>query len=303
VSIFRNFQLFLKSKSIKVILYLLAFILVALLVIWLNLSWRPDLDRIPPDSGFYAYFGKAILHGQIPYLDIWDNKTPLGYYLNALAQVIFGQTAWGVWWSSVVWMIGLSVLFFIVIRKLFGRVTAGITSVLFLVALMNPQIFQGGNMTEVYALAPQIGIIGITSLYFTKKRNSWLPFILGILTAIAFLIKQPTIMLGFSSLAILMLSTISKKEIRLTGTVFVRFILGFFGTLVLASLYWIVTGTFSQFIQGVFFQGFSTVGGTLGTIIRNYFVALLTKIPVLYIGRLYMIRRDIPCRKIILVLA
>jgi 4-amino-4-deoxy-L-arabinose transferase-like glycosyltransferase len=289
VTIFRNFPLLFKRKPIKILFYFLGFILITLLVIWLNLSWRPDLQRIPPDSGFYAYFGKAILHGQIPYRDIWDNKPPLGYYLNALAQVIFGQNAWGVWWSSIVWMTGLCVLFFAVIRKLFEGATAAITTVLFLVALMNPQIFQGGNMTEVYALAPQIGIIGVTSLYFTKKHNSWLPFITGVLTASAFLVKQPTIMLGFSSLAILMLSTIGKKEIRLAFTIFVSFILGFFGTLVLASLYWIVTGTFSQFIQGVFFQGFSTVGSTYGTIIQNYFFALITKIPVLAIGSLYLI--------------
>jgi 4-amino-4-deoxy-L-arabinose transferase-like glycosyltransferase len=289
VSVSRNFQFWFKHKSIKIFFYLLGLIFVALLVIWLNLSWRPDLQRLPPDSGFYAYFGKAILHGQVPYRDIWDNKPPLGYYLNALAQLIFGQTAWGVWWSSIAWMTGLSALFFIVIRKLFGGATACITTVLFLLALMNPQIFQGGNMTEVYALAPQIGIIGVTYLYFTKKKTPWLAAAVGILTAVAFLIKQPTIMLGFSSLLIMMLSSINKKKISFTLGVLGGFFLGTFGILLIVSLYWVVTGKFQQYISGVFSQGFSTVEGSQGTIIQNYIFALLTKIPALSIGSLYLI--------------
>jgi 4-amino-4-deoxy-L-arabinose transferase-like glycosyltransferase len=289
VNVSRNSTRFFSHKSIQILLFLLTFTLAALLVIWLNLSWRPDLQRLPPDSGFYAYFGKAILHGQRPYIDLWDNKPPLGYYLNALALLIFGETAWGVWWSSIVWMTGLSALFFIVIRKLFGSATACISTVLFLLALMNPQIFQGGNMMEVYALAPQIGIIGVTYLFFTKKRNPWFATAIGILTAVAFLIKQPTIMLGFSSLFIMVLSSISNKSILSTVKIFGGFILGFLGILLSASLYWIITGAFNQLITGAFLQGFSTVGGVQNAIKDNFLYALVKKIPVLSIGSLYLI--------------
>jgi 4-amino-4-deoxy-L-arabinose transferase-like glycosyltransferase len=288
VNVSRNSTRFFSYKSIQILLYLLAFTLAALLVIWLNLSWRPDLQRLPPDSGFYAYFGKAILHWQMPYRDVWDDKPPLGYYLNALALLIFGQTAWGVWWSSVVWIIGLVVLFFAVIRKLFGTITAGICAVLFLLALMNPQIFQGGNMMEVYALAPQVIIIGVTYLFFSKKRTPWYAAAIGVLTAIAFLIKQPTIMLGFSSLSLLLLSSISKKRIRNAVSQFTGFILGLSGMLFIVSLYWILTGMFRQYIAGSFFQGFSAVGGFQSTIKENFYFTLITKIPILSIGSLYL---------------
>ncbi|MFZ0533972.1 MAG: glycosyltransferase family 39 protein [Anaerolineales bacterium] len=259
------------------------------MVIWLNLSWRPDISQLPPDSGFYAYFGKAILHGQVPYRDLWDNKPPLGYYLNALALLVFGQTPWGIWWSSVVWILGCMVLFFLTIKKLFGRITAFVTSTVFLVALMNPQVFQGGNLTEVYGLAPQMSIIGVTYLFFTHKRRPWLAILSGVLTACAFLIKQPTIMLGFSSVLVMTVSSLSEWNIREAFKNGVGFLFGFVGLVAVVSVYWLWIGALGQFLDGAFLQGFSSIGGTQSSFRTYFFQALTTILPNLYIGRLYLI--------------
>ena len=232
------------------------------MVVWLNLAWRPDVSQIPPDSGFYAYIGKAILHGQIPYRDVWDDKPPLGYYLNALGLFVFGQTAWGVWWSSVGWIAGCTLLFFLVIKRLFGGITAGVTSALFLVALMNPELFQGGNLMEVYALAPQIAIIGIACLYFTHQQKSWLAVLTGLLTAAAYLIKQPTIVLGCASIMIMVVSNISEWKIRDALLAGMWFALGFTGLVALTSIYWLLVGAFGYFVDGAILQGFSFIGGS-----------------------------------------
>lgn len=282
-------KLFSKSKPIIVVLTILAVGLAAFLVIWLNLSWRPDISQLPPDSGFYAYYGKAILHGQIPYRDLWDNKPPLGYYLNALALFIFGQTPWGVWWSSVVWIFGCMVLLFLVLKKLFGSIPAGISSAILLVALMNPQIFQGGNLTEVYGLAPQIGIIGITYLFFADHRKPWLTVLAGVLTACSFLIKQPMIALGCTSIFLMAVSYINEWKIREAFKTAVIFLLGFVGLLAVISIYLQWVGALSDFVNGALLQGFYSIGGTQGNF-RYYFLYGLGKVlPNLYIGRLYLI--------------
>jgi len=282
-------KLFSKGKPIIVVLTILAVGFAAFLVIWLNLSWRPDVSQLPPDSGFYAYYGKAILHGQIPYRDLWDNKPPLGYYLNALALFIFGQTPWGVWWSSVVWILGCMVLLFLVLKKLFGSIPAGISSAILLVALMSPQIFQGGNLTEVYGLAPQIGIIGITYLFFTDHRKPWLVVLAGMLTACSFLIKQPTIALGCTSIFLMTVSYINEWKIREAFKTAVIFLLGFVGLLAVISIYLQWVGALSDFVNGALLQGFYSIGGTQGNF-RYFFLYGLGKVlPNLYIGRLYLI--------------
>jgi len=282
-------QLFTKKKPIIIVSTILALGLAAFLVIWLNLSWRPDVSQLPPDSGFYAYFGKAILHGQIPYRDLWDNKPPLGYYLNAVALLVFGQTPWGVWWSSVVWILGCMVLFFLVIKKLMGGIAAGVTSAILLVALMNPQIFQGGNLTEVYGLAPQIGIIGITYLFFTHYRKPWLAVLAGVLTACAFLIKQPTIALGCSSILLMTVSYISEFKIREAFRTAVGFLFGFAGLVAVVSVYMLWVGALGDFLNGALLQGFYSIGGAQSNF-RYYFLYALGKVlPNLYIGWLYLI--------------
>ena len=282
-------KLFSKGKPIIVVLTILAVGFAAFLVIWLNLSWRPDVSQLPPDSGFYAYYGKAILHGQIPYRDLWDNKPPLGYYLNALALFIFGQTPWGVWWSSVVWILGCMVLLFLVLKRLFGGISAGISSAILLVALMSPQIFQGGNLTEVYGLAPQIGIIGITYLFFTDHRKPWLVVLAGMLTACSFLIKQPTIALGCTSIFLMTVSYINEWKIREAFKTAVIFLLGFVGLLAVISIYLQWVGALSDFVNGALLQGFYSIGGTQGNF-RYFFLYGLGKVlPNLYIGRLYLI--------------
>jgi 4-amino-4-deoxy-L-arabinose transferase-like glycosyltransferase len=278
-----------KRNPVPFVLRFLIFGLTAFVVITLNLSWRPDIASLPPDSGFYAYFGKAILHGQVPYRDVWDDKPPLGYYLNALALLVFGQTSWGVWWSSVIWILGCTLLFFLVIKKLFGGKTAGVTSAIFLVALMNPEIFQGGNLMEVYGLAPQIGVIGITYLFFTKNRKILFAILAGVLTCCAFLIKQPTIILGCSSIFVMILCSLSEGKYREAIRTILGFISGVVGLVAVVSVYWLWIGAGSYLLEGAVLQGISFIGDSESHLRENFFYILVHVIPNLYIGGLYLL--------------
>jgi hypothetical protein len=181
------------------------------------------------------------------------------------------------------------VLLFLVLKKQFGGIPAGISSAILLVALMNPQIFQGGNLTEVYGLAPQIGIIGITYLFFADHRKPWLVVLAGVLTACSFLIKQPTIALGCTSIFLMTVSYINEWKIREAFKTAVIFLLGFVGLLAVISIYLQWVGALSDFVNGALLQGFYSIGGTQGNF-RYYFLYGLGKVlPNLYIGRLYLI--------------
>ncbi len=267
----------------------LGVLLVLFVVTWLNLSWRPDVSALPPDSGFYAYIGKAILHGQVLYRDVWDDKPPFGYYLNALSQAIFGQTPFGVWWSGVIWITGCVLLFFFVIKRLFGGVPALISSMLFLIAVMNPQLFQGGNMMEIYALAPQVGIIGVTSLYFNHRRAAWYSCLVGVLTAAAYLVKPPTVVLGCAAILVIAVSSLRQWNLREALISILAFGLGCAGLVGLTSLYWLVIGSFSNFIDGAILQGFSFIGGPESRLSVNFFYTLIKILPTMYIGNIFLL--------------
>jgi 4-amino-4-deoxy-L-arabinose transferase-like glycosyltransferase len=277
------------SKLRQATLALLGLILVVLVVTFLNLPWRPDIKGIPPDSGFYAYIGKALLHSQVLYRDVWDDKPPLGYYLDAVALAIFGQNPWGLWWSGIVWIAACLVLFYLVLKKPFGKLTAIFSCAFFILALMNPQLFQGGNMMEVYALVPQIGLIASLFRYIQNPRNFWYPILAGVLTACAYLIKQPTIVLGCASFLVMVISRISEWKLRQALVVSARFLLGFAGVVVLAASYWLVTGNLSYFIDGAILQGFSFIGGGESSLREYFFYTLVNVLPNLSIGWLYVV--------------
>ena len=282
-------QRLIRNKPTVVTFSILACALAGFFVIWFNLPLRPDVTPMPNDSGFYAYFGEAILHGDIPYRDVWDDKPPLGYYLNAAGLLIFGQNRWGIWWSSVFWIFGCTVLNFLVSKKLFGSITAGITSAIFLLGLMSPELFEGGNLMEVYGLAPQLAIIGITYLFFTHQRKPGYVVAIGVLTAISYLIKPSTVALGGASLLVMAASSLNEWKIRETLKIGIGFLAGFLCLVALVSLYWLLNGALYQFVDGLFLQGFYFIGGPESYFRSNFLNTLINVLPNLSIGKLFLI--------------
>jgi hypothetical protein len=59
---------------------------VALFAIIGTLAWP-----LGSDQAVFAWAGQVVLHGGVPYRDAWDIKGPLGYYIYALAQGVFGR--------------------------------------------------------------------------------------------------------------------------------------------------------------------------------------------------------------------
>jgi 4-amino-4-deoxy-L-arabinose transferase-like glycosyltransferase len=48
------------------------------------------------DQGLFAWVGRAIVEGGLPYRDAWDFKGPLTYYAFALVQWLFGVHLWSI---------------------------------------------------------------------------------------------------------------------------------------------------------------------------------------------------------------
>ena len=53
------------------------------------LYYGNPLDHLPGmDNGVFLYGGQQLLVGKTPYLDFWDHKGPLIYFINALGLMI-----------------------------------------------------------------------------------------------------------------------------------------------------------------------------------------------------------------------
>src|SRR3990172_8300854 len=64
------------------------------------------MDRLPgQDNGVFLYGGQQLLAGKTPYVDFWDHKGPLIFYINALGLLIGSGSRWGVWILEFVFLL------------------------------------------------------------------------------------------------------------------------------------------------------------------------------------------------------
>ncbi|AZU63995.1 ArnT family glycosyltransferase [Neobacillus mesonae] len=117
----------------------------------------PDVD-----SSVFLYIGESMAkYGQLPYRDVFDHKGPLLYFINAMGIKINGAV--GVWYIEFFLMV-INLLLLYVIAKIItkNKLTAFVTAVLVTLPLV--KYFEGGNLTEEYAMP-----FMLVSLYFFVK--------------------------------------------------------------------------------------------------------------------------------------
>lgn len=119
------------------------------------------------DSSVFKYIGLSMTKGYIPYLDFFDHKGLLLYFINYLGTLI--STNIGVWIIEFAFMIA-SVSF---AYKLARKFTSKLTS-LFIIGIAFSQIydyFEGGNLTEEYALLFQLIALNIFFDFFLNPKK------------------------------------------------------------------------------------------------------------------------------------
>ena len=262
-------------------------LVLTIFVLLLNLPWSPIFTDLGSDSGLFAYVGSAILHGQLPYRDVWEQKPPVGFYLNALAVFLFGRNPWAIWWFNLIWVALSTSAVFLMTRKMMGILPGAIAGAVFALGVMSPSIFQGGNLMEIYALLPQVGIIACAYFLFATKRDRW-AFLGGLTTGIAFMTKQTSIALGVSFFLVMVLAALLLRESRDLWMKLAGFIAGFLIPLGIALAYWSAAGALGDFMDGVFLHSLVYVGARV-PFIKALGIALLVAFPQLAISKPYYV--------------
>jgi hypothetical protein len=152
----------------------------------------PLVTPIPGiDSGIFLYVGRQMLHGALPYRDLWDNKPPGIYLIDALGLALSHRSRWGlclVEWLSL-W--AATTMGFAALRKVFGAQAAFCASFCWLAAFARS--LQGGNFPEEFVLPLQFASL----IVFGRLAVSGVRFgdgvSLGILAAIALMLKPNAI--------------------------------------------------------------------------------------------------------------
>lgn len=141
------------------------------------------------DDQMFGYFGWRIAHGGVVYQDVWDNKPPGIYWINALGFLLGADSYAGVIALCVAALLVTHICFFSVCHSVYDRGAAALGTVL-ASFFFTHGYFQGGtNRTETFLVAAEL--LGVL-LYFRgfARDRAWKWLLAGACCGCAFLFKQ-----------------------------------------------------------------------------------------------------------------
>lgn len=100
-----------------------------------SLFWAVPMER---DEGIYAYFGKLILDGQIPYVDFYEHRLPGIFYMYAIIIGIFGDFE-GLAAGFTLMNIGSMIWIYLVGRRLLNTTSGLIAAAIFALMSLQPE--------------------------------------------------------------------------------------------------------------------------------------------------------------------
>ena len=147
--------------------------------------WRQNLA----DSHLFGYYGWCVSQGARPYLDVWDNKPPGIWWVNAAAFRLFGEgIAAEIWVCSAA--VAVTLIAFGAIAVTVYHRSLLLPAVLTACALLTHVGYEcGGNRTETFVVLFETLVVLGYLRWLRGRRLAWLA-LAGLFAGAAALFKQ-----------------------------------------------------------------------------------------------------------------
>lgn len=211
------------------------------------------------DEGIYQVIGNALNNRKLLYQEIFDNKPPLLYWLYA----IFASDQFTIRLVSSIFGILSVAVFFLLSKKLFNKrrnniyfLTTLIFAILFGLPTLEGNIANAENFMLLPILAAALLISDFKSNPKQSRRTNLKYLGAGLLLGIAFLFKIVAIFdfAAFFIFYFIINFNYFKKQIRLP-----EIFVGFSLPIAAATLFFLLNGTFMEFVQATLIANISYV--------------------------------------------
>lgn len=237
------------------------------------------------DEGIYQVVGRAILSGRVLYKDIWDNKPPLLYIIYAIVN----GNLFFVKLLSLLSGLFSVFIFFLLSQKLFKKNIPVYFSTLIYAVLFGSPLIEGNIANaENFMLFPVILSAYLVVSFLENEKDIYLIFA-GLILSIAFITKIVAVF-DFCAFVLFLFTACwfeNKKKLALMSLI--KFFLSFISFFVLTSFYFLLNGSFKDFVNAVLLQNVSYVGD------QNHFIfpmgILVIKTLILFIAIVFLISK------------
>ena len=143
------------------------------------------------DQSIYALVGEGVLHGKMPYRDLWDFKPPGIFLVYALAQGLFGRGMVAIRVLEVLGLLASVFGFMKLAETFFDRPRAGLVGAA-VAALIHAELeFWHTAQPEVFGGYITLAALILATSPAHRDRRYWVWVGTGVLFGIAFLFKPP----------------------------------------------------------------------------------------------------------------
>lgn len=200
------------------------------------------------DSCVYLYIGEHMGDGMIPYLDTFDQKGPLQFFINYVGIQIAGQL--GVWFMQIISM-SIAMFFCFKIGKKYTNsvVSACATSIIFIFLQL---FYETGNFTEEFALPFIFSGLYLSLGYFDKQEyslNRMQLLFLGFTFGSILMLRPNMTALWMVFCAFILVRSIIKKQYSFVGRCVVFFTVGLLVAVLPHIIYLGVNGALPSFYE------------------------------------------------------
>jgi len=143
------------------------------------------------DQSIYALVGEGVLHGKMPYRDLWDFKPPGIFLVYALAQGLFGRGMVAIRLLEVLGMVASVFGFMRLAETFFDRRRAGLVGSAVAALIQAELEFWHTAQPEVFGGYLTVAALLVSTSAPHPRRRVWTWVSTGVLFGLAFLFKPP----------------------------------------------------------------------------------------------------------------
>ncbi len=147
--------------------------------------WRVDVV----DDQLFGTFGWRVWQGARLYVDVWDNKPPGIYWINALGMLLGRGSYMGVIVLCALAIAAALAAFFVISASLYYRGAAALATVLASFYITHGFYEGGSNRAETFLIAFELVAVALYVRGFVRDRW-WVWFLAGVCCGCALLFKQ-----------------------------------------------------------------------------------------------------------------
>ncbi len=238
------------------------------------------------DEAGYLTTARGMLHGQLPYAQVWNNKPPLQLWTVALLLKLFGTAEWAL--HGLTYLAGLLAL-----AALAYAATRLLSPVRSMIAVVVGAVLLGAPLLGTELIIPENFLIALTAwagaLLLTRVDGDgrWWPVVVGALTAAAVAYQQTALADAAAFAAIIVLAAPRPARSLLVYLI----TLGLGTALWLVPTLWLVGISHVAYSLVFFYVGFTTMMLPLTPFgIRVRVVLLVPAVSLALVGA-YLLRR------------